>query len=466
MHSKEKLQKIRERAEVRKIIYNHAKEFLSTSQNRVIKEGADEFFNSTFAKMFGLNSLRNAAQMAVRGVKNTLTTIGGETRVVLKSLAAVIIPGITSDKTLSEMAREERQKIKNKIEETDREYADVINRIDATFKAVSDDTNMMLFLANPGAYIGANITVEAASVAWDAITSLLPESDKEKERREEEAWARKLRSALGVPTPAELQQQQQQQQAAAEEAARRGAAEEAARHQAAMRELQRKSDAELERAAAAALGRAESRAGAGPAMGGSTSLREQYQQQQQAARPQQNAQAPASTQQQPVFDINKLTPQKKAELKKLFDERDQRRINVLKDPKTSQAINSTPRVQNGQKILVQTLSDESKKKISSVKWEDIKNKIDWNTYFKQNNIMDKKEQEKQKNMITNGVDAESKKIQQQLVSFVKDAYKKEAQNKLNTIKTQNNPPPTPDLVALIDTQLKDFERLAPTPQAS
>lgn len=115
-------------------------------------------------------------------------------------------------------------------------------------------------------------------------------------------------------------------------------------------------------------------------------------------------------------------------------------------------------------MLVQTLSEDAKNKINSVKWDDIKNKIDWNGYFKQNNITDPKQQEEQKNQILSGTTEEAKNIQAQLIAIVKDAYKKEAVNKLNAIKSQTNPAPDPGLISLIDKALGEFEKIAPTPK--
>lgn len=448
MRSKEKIQKIRERAEIRNYIYAQAKEY--KLKEKLINESAQAFWDSSFAKMFGLNSLRNAASMAVRGIKNTVTTIGGETRIAIKSLAAAIIPGITSDKSISEMAREEREKVKTRIQETDREYADVIQQVDNAFKL--PDAQLALFLANPGAYIGAHVVADSAYLVKDILTSLMPETEEQHQKREEQTFAMRIRQALGVPSAEELQQQRQQ----AAELARQGQTAEAAERNLNVQNLQRilnARDADLQRQILSSVGKIAAPAAGVKAASSvpSTTIREQYQQQLQSK-------------QLPVIDLNNLTPEQKAAVQAVVKQQSEEIVARIKSPTTIAAINSSPHVKNGQVMLVQTLSEDAKNKINSVKWDDIKNKIDWNGYFKQNNITDPKQQEEQKNQILSGTTEEAKNIQAQLIAIVKDAYKKEAVNKLNAIKSQTNPAPDPGLISLIDKALGEFEKIAPTPK--
>jgi hypothetical protein len=441
MHSKEKIKKIRERAEIRSYIYATVKEH--RIKQSLISESA-EFWDSSFAKMFGLNSLRNAAQMAVRGVKNTMTTIGGETRVLLKSLAASIIPGITSDKSISEMAKEEREKVKERISETDAKYADVIQKVDNAFKL--PDAQMALFLANPGAYIGAHVVADTAYLVRDVVTALLPETEQEKQQREDQTFAARIKSALGIPSAEELERQRQESM----ELARQGQAELAAERNANVQNLQRilnTRDAELQRQILSSVSKS-----AAPVPAPQTTIREQYQQQLQQAR------------QLPYIDLNNLTPQQKAAVLAVVNQQTKEIVDRIKNPQTIAAINNSEHVKNGQVILVQTLTEDAKNKINSVNWEDLKNKIDWAAYFKQSNITDSKQQEEQKKQILNGATQEAKNIQNQLIAIVKDAYKKEAVNKLNAIKSQNNPPPAPELISLINKTLGDLEKVAPTPK--
>lgn len=441
MHSKEKIKKIRERAEIRSYIYATVKEH--RIKQSLISESA-EFWDSSFAKMFGLNSLRNAAQMAVRGVKNTMTTIGGETRVLLKSLAASIIPGITSDKSISEMAKEEREKVKERISETDAKYADVIQKVDNAFKL--PDAQMALFLANPGAYIGAHVVADTAYLVRDVVTALLPETEQEKQQREDQTFAARIKSALGIPSAEELERQRQESM----ELARQGQAELAAERNANVQNLQRilnTRDAELQRQILSSVSKS-----AAPVPAPQTTIREQYQQQIQQAR------------QLPYVDLNNLTPQQKAAVLAVVNQQTKEIVDRIKNPQTIAAINNSEHVKNGQVILVQTLTEDAKNKINSVNWEDLKNKIDWAAYFKQSNITDSKQQEEQKKQILNGTTQEAKNIQNQLIAIVKDAYKKEAVNKLNAIKSQNNPPPAPELISLINKTLGDLEKVAPTPK--
>jgi len=441
MHSKEKIKKIRERAEIRSYIYATVKEH--RIKQSLISESA-EFWDSSFAKMFGLNSLRNAAQMAVRGVKNTMTTIGGETRVLLKSLAASIIPGITSDKSISEMAKEEREKVKERISETDAKYADVIQKVDNAFKL--PDAQMALFLANPGAYIGAHVVADTAYLVRDVVTALLPETEQEKQQREDQTFAARIKSALGIPSAEELERQRQESM----ELARQGQAELAAERNANVQNLQRilnTRDAELQRQILSSVSKS-----AAPVPAPKTTIREQYQQQIQQAR------------QLPYVDLNNLTPQQKAAVLAVVNQQTKEIVDRIKNPQTIAAINNSEHVKNGQVILVQTLTEDAKNKINSVNWEDLKNKIDWAAYFKQSNITDSKQQEEQKKQILNGATQEAKNIQNQLIAIVKDAYKKEAVNKLNAIKSQNNPPPAPELISLINKTLGDLEKVAPTPK--
>ena len=122
---------------------------------------------------------------------------------------------------MSEIARDEREKIKSRIQETDREYADVIEKVNNAFKL--PDAQMALFLANPGAYIGAHVVADTAYLVKDILVALMPESEQEKQRREDETFASRIRTALGIPSAEELAQQRQE----AAELMRRGAAEEA-----------------------------------------------------------------------------------------------------------------------------------------------------------------------------------------------------------------------------------------------
>ena len=427
MHSKEKIKKIRERALLREYVA------LKILEKRLISEsisGTEEFFDSTFATMFGLRGLRNAVQMAVRGVRNTVATTAGESRIFVKSLLAVIVPGITSDLSISEMARQERARIKQNVANIDREYARIIDDVDNSFRNVSPDIKAALFMANPGAFIGANVTADIALFGLEVAKSLLPswETYIPDVRNWDERTVAEMRRVLGVPATTVVT---------------------APAANTIINTTNTVTNTTTNTASAGAP--------ATSSPSSNTSLTEQ------AALPQNLDDETLKREFKNIMSNRptqlKLSPEQIKSIKQSGTTLLQDLTKILKDPKTVNAINSSEKVLKGQDVLVDSIFQESQKKIGEVNWNNIVSE-----YKKQMDDFIAEQLKKQKIDDPTKIEEAKKsalsnpQTQQELVDGIKNTYKIDAINKLNAIKKGN---PAPALVKKVDNAVKQLNGLVP-----
>lgn len=193
MHSKEKIKKIRERALLREYIKNRLDVILEYddgggdygyyddtgimvggySEPGAPSKSISQFLTkSDFARLFGLDSVKNAVDTAVYGLRSIATKIGGEQKIFWKSLLWTIVPFIKPDKydNVLEMAEDDRENIENKLEKLDSNYADVLKENEEIFQ--NPDFNFAMLLAAPGLVVGTDLvdtSLKTATTMYDTL---------------------------------------------------------------------------------------------------------------------------------------------------------------------------------------------------------------------------------------------------------------------------------------------------------
>jgi len=198
MHSKEKIKKIRERALLREYINLHLSKVLKEQDDygdysdagvmvggysepgAPSKSMTDFLTKSDFARLFGFDSVKNAVDTAVYGLRSIGTKIGGEHKLFWKSLLWTIVPFIKPDDydNILEMADSDREKIENKLEKLDSTYSDVIKNNEEIFEG--PDFNFALFLAAPGLVVGTELVDKSLAGASNVYDALVPTDNQKK----------------------------------------------------------------------------------------------------------------------------------------------------------------------------------------------------------------------------------------------------------------------------------------------
>jgi hypothetical protein len=210
MHSsKEKIKKIRERALLREYVSLFVKH-----KNLLNEEG--DFFSTDFARMFGLDSIKNVVDTSLMGVKKLATVGVGETKIAAKSLAFALIPGIVPDAgSIAAMGDEDREELKSKLSKIDSEYAETIRKNEEVFD--NPDFNMALFMANPGIALGKWASNHAVGEAREIAETIIGSDEDFKK------WDQQVANVVRQYTGTSEQDMQAQQQIAANiEAQKRG----------------------------------------------------------------------------------------------------------------------------------------------------------------------------------------------------------------------------------------------------
>lgn len=201
MHSKEKIKKIRERALLREYLALRLSKVIIKEQDDGYYGGYDDIgviggysspgpgssdvttflSKSDFARLLGLDSIHNAFRAATGGIKSIAAKAFGETRILVKSLFWYLMPTFLKSSKFNniiEMAEQEREIIDRRLEEINREYADVIEKNKEVF--TNPDFNFAFFVAAPGAVIGTDLVNKALGTSVELFDSMIG-ADKRRE---------------------------------------------------------------------------------------------------------------------------------------------------------------------------------------------------------------------------------------------------------------------------------------------
>lgn len=187
MHSKEKIKKIRERALLREYIYLR----LST----VIKEQDDygDYYDDPTAgmggggyggdpsgqnvlRLFGIDTILDSLKTAQYAVESTLNKAVGETKLLLKNFIYFAIPFIINKETpnLIDMADKDREKVKQRLQEIDRKYGDVLKKNSLEAILNNADFKVAAFLASPGLFLAKPLVEKSIGAISSTIDAIIP----------------------------------------------------------------------------------------------------------------------------------------------------------------------------------------------------------------------------------------------------------------------------------------------------
>jgi hypothetical protein len=132
------------------------------------------FFKSDFARLFGLDTFKDAVSASGYALKSIATRLIGETKVTAKSLFYTLIPFIKPDDygNILEMATDDRKEIENELKSVDQEYGELLERNQEIWK--NPDFNFAFFLAAPGAVLGSQLAKKSLSFVTEAYDVLVP----------------------------------------------------------------------------------------------------------------------------------------------------------------------------------------------------------------------------------------------------------------------------------------------------
>jgi hypothetical protein len=404
MHSKEKIKKIRERALLREYV-----SLLVKHQNLLNEEG--DFFSTDFARMFGLDSIKNVVDTSLMGVKKLATVGVGETKIAAKSLAFALIPGIVPDAgSIAAMGDEDREELKSKLSKIDSDYAETIKKNEEIFD--NPDFNMALFMANPGIALGKWASNHAVGEAREIAETILGSEEDFKR------WDQQVSNVIRQYTGTSEQDMQAQQQIAANiEAQKNGIAR--AQQQPVSDDistLRRDLGIEL-------FGNEREARRAG-------FLSEQVQQP-----PQKQI-------------VTNLDPERRKQFLQQWTALQKQLADIIKSPAVQSKMLKTPMVQKGQQILVDEIMDKARQTINSINVDNIKQKYKSNidAYFKSKKLTPQ-EEEQQLN---------DPEFQKEMVKTIKAAFKPAYIQQLETLKKQN-----PVLAPKVDKAIQELEQIAP-----
>lgn len=410
MHSKEKIKKIRERALLREYVSLFIKH-----QNLLNEEG--DFFSTDFARMFGLDSIKNVVDTSLMGAKKLATVGVGETKIAAKSLAFALIPGIVPDAgSIAAMGDEDRQELKSKLSKIDSDYAETIKKNEEIFD--NPDFNMALFMANPGIALGKWASNHAVGEAREIAETILGSDEDFKK------WDQQLANVVRQYTGTSEQDMQAQQQIAANIEAQKKGIEQAQQQPVSddVSKLRRDLGIEL-----FGSEREARRAGF---------LSEQVQQ-------------PVAVQQQSQKQIvTNLDPEKRKQFLQQWTALQKQLADIIKSPAIQSKMLKTPMVQKGQQILVDEIMDKARQTINDINADNLKQKYKSNidAYFKSKKLTPE-EEEKQLN---------DPEFQKEMVKTIKAAFKPAYVQQLEILKKQN-----PVLAPKVDKAIQELEQIAP-----
>ncbi len=132
------------------------------------------FFKSDFARLFGLDTFKDAVSASGYALKSIATRLIGETKVTAKSLFYTLIPFIKPDdyNNILDMAADDRKEIENELKSVDQEYGELLERNQQIWK--NPDLNFAFFLAAPGAVLGSQLAKKSLSFVTEAYDVLVP----------------------------------------------------------------------------------------------------------------------------------------------------------------------------------------------------------------------------------------------------------------------------------------------------
>ena len=408
MHSKEKIKKIRERALLREYV-----SLLVKHQNLLNEEG--DFFSTDFARMFGLDSIKNVVDTSLMGVKKLATVGIGETKIAAKSLAFALIPGIVPDAgSIAAMGDEDREELKSKLSKIDSDYAETIKKNEEIFD--NPDFNMALFMANPGIALGKWASNHAVGEAREIAETIL--GSEEDFKRWDQQVSDLIRQATGTSEQVIQNQQQiianaQAQQKGIQQIQQQAAASATTND---ISDLRRDLGIEL-----FGSEREARRAGF---------LSEQVQQ-------------PSQKQ-----IVTNLDPERRKQFLQQWTALQKQLADIIKSPAVQSKMLKTPMVQKGQQILVDEIMDKARQTINSINVDNIKQKYKSNidAYFKSKKLTPQ-EEEQQLN---------DPEFQKEMVKTIKAAFKPAYIQQLETLKKQN-----PVLAPKVDKAIQELEQIAP-----
>lgn len=414
MHSKEKIKKIRERALLR--------EYLSLIlEHKYMLNEEGDFFSTDFARMFGLDSIKNVVDTSLMGAKKLATVGTGEAKIAAKSLAFALIPGIVPDAgSITAMGNEDREELKSKLSKIDSDYAETIKKNEEIFD--NPDFNMALFMANPGIALGKWASNHAVGEAREIAETILGSEDDF--RRWDQQVSDVIREYTGT---SEESIKAQQQIVANAQAQKRGIAQAA---QAQQNVAVDDNIATLRRDLGIELFGSERearRAGF---------LSEQVQQ-------------PVAVQQQSQNEIIKnLDPERKRQFLQKWTALQKQLVDIIKSPAVQSKMLKSPMVQKGQQVLVDEIMDKARQTINNINADNIKQKYKSNidAYFRSKKLTPE-EEEKQLN---------DPKFQKEMIKTIKAAFKPAYVQQLEALKKQN-----PVLAPKVDKAIQELEQIAP-----
>jgi hypothetical protein len=417
-NSKEKIKKIRERALLREYL-----SLLMEQKNLLNEEG--DFFQTDFARMFGLDSVKNIVDTSLMGVKKLATVGAGEAKIAAKSLAFALIPGIVPDAgSIAKMGDEDREDLKDKLKNIDSQYAEVIKKNEEIFD--NPDFNMALFIANPGIALGKWASNHVPGEAKEIVESIIgSEEDLQKLDRETSELVRKFTGTSEEDLRKQEELYRQNKQLA--QGARAAAAETQVR--------------DTSRAYVEEIG--SLRKDLGIQLFGS-------EREARKAGFLREANQPIPVTQQPVQQpaVKTLTPAQRQEFMKSWNALKQRWVAALQSTKIQTKLLQSPMVQKGQQILIDEIMNKARGTLNNINFENIKQKYKANIeqYFKSKKI-NPEEQQKQ---------LANPEIQKELVATIRAALKPAYVEQLNALKKQN-----PALSGKVDIAIKELEQIAP-----
>lgn len=413
MHSKEKIKKIRERALLREYV-----SLLVKHQNLLNEEG--DFFSTDFARMFGLDSIKNVVDTSLMGVKKLATVGVGETKIAAKSLAFALIPGIVPDAgSIAAMGDEDREELKSKLSKIDSKYAETIKKNEEIFD--NPDFNMALFMANPGIALGKWASNHAVGEARKIAETILG-SEEDGSEEDFKRWDQQVSDLIRQATGTSEQVIQNQQQIIANAQAQQKGIQQIQQQSAASATTNDISD--LRRDLGIELFGSERearRAGF---------LSEQVQQP-----PQKQI-------------VTNLDPERRKQFLQQWTDLQKQLADIIKSPAVQSKMLKTRMVQKGQQILVDEIMDKARQTINSINVDNIKQKYKSNidAYFKSKKLTPQ-EEEQQLN---------DPEFQKEMIKTIKAAFKPAYIQQLETLKKQN-----PVLAPKVDKAIQELEQIAP-----
>lgn len=413
MHSKEKIKKIRERALLREYV-----SLLVKHQNLLNEEG--DFFSTDFARMFGLDSIKNVVDTSLMGVKKLATVGVGETKIAAKSLAFALIPGIVPDAgSIAAMGDEDREELKSKLSEIDSDYAETIKKNEEMFD--HPDFNMALFMVNPGAALGKWASNHAVGEAREITEKILGSNEDFKK------WDRQVSDLIRQATGTSEQDIQNQQQIIANAQA------------------QQKGIQQQQQSAVSATTNDISnlRKDLGIELFGSE------REARRAGFLSEQVQQPVAAQQQSQKQIlTNLDPEKRKQFLQQWTALQKQLADIIISPAVQSKMLKTPMINDGQQILVDKLMDKARQTINDINADNIKQKYKSNidAYFKSKKLTPQ-EEEQQLN---------DPEFQKEMVKTIKAAFKPAYIQQLKRLKTQN-----PVLAPKVDKAIQELEQIAP-----